>query len=65
MNQKLLPIRYDLVPQRGLNEVNKVLTSKLEKHDVHEWMKGLKWTDVISSLKKHLTAFELGEDYTP
>jgi hypothetical protein len=41
MNQKLLPIRYDLVPQRGLNEVNKVLTSKLEKLYVHEWMKGL------------------------
>ena len=60
-----LPIRYDLVPQRGLNEINKVLTSKLEKHEVNEWMRGMKWTEVLSSLKKHLTAFELGEDYTP
>ncbi len=58
-------IRYDLVPQRGLNEVNKVLTSKLEKHAVNEWMSGMDWGEVISSLKKHLTAFELGQDYTP
>ena len=64
-NQKSLPVRYDLIPQRGLNEVNKVLTSKLEEHEVNEWMKGLKWNEVISSLKKHLTAFELGQDYTP
>lgn len=56
--------RFDLVPVRGLNEVNKVMTSKLEKHEINEWMKGLKWTEVLSSLKKHLTAFELGEDYT-
>ena len=58
MNQK---IRYDLVPMRGLNEVNKVLTSKLDKYEVNGWKTGLKWTEVLSSLKKHLTAFELGE----
>lgn len=57
-------VRYDLVPIRGLQEVNKVLTSKLKNHEVNEWMSGLKWTEVLSSLKKHLTAFELGEDYT-
>ena len=62
MNQK---IRYDLVPMRGLNEVNKVLTSKLDKYEVNGWKTGLKWTEVLSSLKKHLTAFELGEDFTP
>lgn len=67
MNQKYTTdkIRYDLVPQHGLQEVNKVLTSKLDKHAVNEWMTGLDWNDVISSLKKHLAAFELGQDYTP
>lgn len=65
INQKLSqPIRYDLIPNRGLNEVNKVLSSKLDKHEIHEWMRGMKWSEVISSLKKHLTTFELGEDYT-
>ena len=58
-------IRYDLVPQRGLNEVNKVLTSKLDKYEAKQWMQGLSWTSVLSSLKKHLNNFELGIDYTP
>lgn len=56
-------IRYDLVPQRGLNEVNKVLTSKLEEHQINEWRKGLQWSDAISILKRHLSEFELGNDY--
>ena len=65
MNQskKLSLIRYDLVPQRGLNEVNKVLTSKLEQHEINEWRRGLNWSDAISILKKHLSEFELGNDY--
>ena len=56
-------IRYDLVPQQGLNEVNKVLTSKLEEHQINEWRKGLSWSDAISILKKHLSEFELGNDF--
>ena len=56
-------MRYDLIPVRGLNEVNKVMTSKLEDHTANEWMNGLKWTEVLSNLKKHLTAFEMGTDY--
>ncbi len=57
-------MRYDLIPVRGLNEVNKVMTSKLEDHTANEWMSGLKWTEVLSNLKKHLTNFEMGVDYT-
>lgn len=56
-------VRYDLVPQRGLNEVNKVLTSKLDTYEINEWRHGLKWSDAISILKKHLSEFELGNDY--
>lgn len=58
-------IRYDLVPPKGLEEVCKVLTSKLEKYNKNEWKFGLKWSDVISSLKKHLSEFEQGHDFTP
>ena len=56
---------YNLIPIRGLEEVHKVLNSKLDKHDINEWKHGLKWSEVISSLKKHLIAFEKGEDFTP
>ncbi len=58
-------MRYDLIPIRGIEEVHKVLNSKLDKHEVGEWKHGLNWTDVLSSLKKHLLAFEKGEDFTP
>ena len=57
-------IRYDLLPVEGITEVNKVLTNKLKEHDKNEWKYGISWTEVLSSLKKHLTEFELGNDYT-
>ena len=56
-------IRYDLLPARGINEVSKVLTAKLNRYAVNEWKYGKKWTDVLCSLKKHLSEFELGNDY--
>ena len=48
-----------------MEEVCKVLTSKLEKYNKNEWKFGLKWSDVLSSLKKHLSEFEQGHDFTP
>ena len=56
--------RYDLVPSHGIEEVCKVLTCKLNKYEQNEWKQGLKWTSVLSSLKRHLNAFEGGEDFT-
>ena len=58
------PIRHDLVPPHGLEEVNKVLTSKLEKYKANQWKSGIRWTEVLSNLKRHLAQFELGNDYT-
>ena len=57
-------VRYDLIPVQGITEVSKILTEKLKKHKVNEWKYGISWTEVLSSLKKHLTEFELGNDYT-
>ena len=57
-------VRYDLIPVQGITEVSKVLTEKLKKHEVNEWKYGISWTEVLSSLTKHLTEFELGNDYT-
>lgn len=57
-------IRYDLLPIEGIKEVCKVFTEKLNNHQENEWRKGLKWSEVLNSLKKHLTEFELGNDYT-
>jgi len=57
-------MRYDLIPTRGIEEVHKVLNSKLDKYEPGQWKHGMKWTEVLSSLKKHLLEFEKGEDYT-
>lgn len=57
-------VRYDLIPVQGITEVSKILTEKLKKHKVNEWKYGISWTEVLSSLKKHLTEFELGNDFT-
>lgn len=57
-------IRHDLVPTYGLEEVNKVFTAKLAKYERNEWKYGIKWSDVLSSLKKHLSEFERGTDFT-
>ena len=58
-------MRYDLIPTRGIEAVHKVLNSKLDKYEPGQWKHGMKWTEVLSSLKKHLLEFEKGEDYTP
>ena len=57
-------VRYDLIPVQGITEVSKILTEKLKRHEVNEWKYGISWTEVLSSLKKHLTEFELGNDFT-
>lgn len=56
-------IRYDLIPPHGITEVSKVLTEKLEKYNKNEWKYGLPWSEVLSSLKKHLNEFESGNDF--
>lgn len=56
-------IRYDLVPNLGLEEVHKLFTDKLNKYQKNQWKFGLPWTEVLNSLKYHLSEFELGHDY--
>lgn len=64
IEEKNLNIRYDLTPQYGLEEVNKILTNKLVKYQENQWKYGISWSEVLSNLKKHLAQFELGNDYT-
>ena len=56
-------MRYDLIPANGLNEVHKVLNSKLSEYAINEWRSGLNWSDAISVLNKHVLAFQSGKDY--
>lgn len=55
--------RHDLVPAFAQEQYAKVLTRGAEKYGDRNWEKGMPWSKVIASLKRHVLAIELGEDY--
>jgi hypothetical protein len=56
-------VRHDLIPPIATNELAKVLTYGAQKYAVNNWRKGMAWSRIIGSLKRHLNALEQGEDY--
>lgn len=56
-------LRYDLIPVSLNEEIAKVLTIGAEKYGDHNWEKGMRWSSVLASLKRHLAEFEKGNDY--
>jgi len=67
-------LRLDLVDPIAIEGLAKVLTYGAEKYTIKDengkilttgannWRSGLKWSEVIASLKRHLAAIERGED---
>jgi len=55
--------RYDLVPQFAQLQYVKVLTAGAKKYSDDNWKKGMKWSKVLASMKRHIAAYERGEDY--
>jgi len=55
--------RLDLVPTSLIEEVGKVLTFGAAKYGANNYQSGMSWSKVIASLKRHLSAFENGEDF--
>ena len=58
-------IRHDLLPPHSINQLSQVLTFGAEKYGDRNWQKGMKWSKCIAALKRHLNAFEKGEDFDP
>lgn len=56
-------LRYDLVNAFAHEQMVKILTKGAEKYAERNWEKGMAWSNVISSLKRHLAAIENGEDF--
>lgn len=56
-------LRYDLIHPVANKGLAEVLTLGSRKYEPRNWEKGMKWSNVISSLKRHLAAIEAGEDY--
>jgi len=58
-------IRLDLIPASVIEAIGSVLTHGCKKYEDRNWEKGLGWTGVMASLKRHLLAWDRGEDYDP
>lgn len=56
-------LRYDLIHPKAQEGLVKVLTAGSVKYSPRNWEKGMPWTEVIASSKRHLAAIERGEDY--
>lgn len=58
-------LRFDLVPPFAFENFVKVLGMGARKYSDRNWEKGMDWSRLIASLKRHIHAFETGEDYDP
>ena len=54
--------KWSLVPFSALEGMVKVLEFGAEKYSIHNWKKGLPYTEVCESLMRHLFSFLEGED---
>jgi 5'(3')-deoxyribonucleotidase len=55
--------RHDLIPAFAQEQYAHVLTKGAEKYAERNWEKGMGWSKIISSLKRHIQKIEEGEDY--
>jgi hypothetical protein len=58
-------LRYDLVPVWAEQQAVKIFTMGAQKYGDRNWERGMQWSRLIAALKRHLAAFEVGEDYDP
>lgn len=58
-------LRTELIPPSADIALARVLTFGARKYAPRNWEKGLAWSRVIGPLKRHLAAFEHGEDIDP
>lgn len=56
-------LRYDLMHPVATKGMVKVLTNGAQKYAARNWERGMSWTSVLASLKRHLELFEAGQDY--
>lgn len=57
--------RVDLIPSAPLVGAGDVLAYGADKYKPHNWRLGLRWSDTMASLMRHLLAFNDGEELDP
>lgn len=70
-------LRYELIPHNALADLAEVYTKGAEKYTLYDdngniiddgsdnWRKGQSWREVMASVKRHIQAWEAGEDKDP
>jgi hypothetical protein len=53
-------IRYDLLEPYAIQELARVFTKGAEKYEDHNWEKGMNWSSMLASCKRHIAAWEMG-----
>lgn len=56
-------IRFDLVPPEPIAALARHYTVGAAKYADRNWEKGMKWSRCLASLKRHLDAWERGEEW--
>jgi uncharacterized HAD superfamily protein len=56
-------LRYDLIHPFAEEQLARVLTLGANKYAERNWERGMSWSSVIASLKRHLAQIEKGIDY--
>lgn len=55
-------LRYDLMEPFAMKELATVFTRGAQKYAPRNWEKGMKWSDVLASLERHIADFKAGID---
>lgn len=56
-------LRYDLLEPYAIQELVRVFTKGSEKYEDNNWLNGgMEYSKMLASLKRHIAAFEMGED---
>ena len=58
-------VRHDLLEPFAINELAKVFTAGAKKYAANNWLRGMAWSKMLASMKRHINAFERGEDFDP
>ena len=56
-------LRYDLICPEQLKGLASVYTYGAKKYSLWNWARGQAYSTILASLKRHIAAFESGEDY--
>lgn len=53
--------RFDLIPQRMLERVAKVMAKGCQKYGAHNWKKGFSWSSICNHLLRHAFLYLIGD----